>query len=55
MNDQNMKNLIEAAENLVNYFAYHNKNTTKSQDDKITLLADALLKIKSTSNKNMEV
>lgn len=45
-NDENIKNLILAAQNLVNYFAYHNKNTTKQQDYKIMELADALMKLK---------
>ena len=38
--------LIEAAENLVDYFKYHNKNTTKAQDEKIDDLAEILRIIK---------
>lgn len=37
-----MDEVIKAAENLVDYFKYHNKNTTKAQDEKISDLEDAL-------------
>jgi len=37
-----MDEVIRAAENLVDYFKYHNKNTTKKQDEKISDLEEAL-------------
>lgn len=43
-------NLIEVAEDLVNYFQYHNKNLTKAQDDKIDALAEALRLTKLEGN-----
>ena len=30
-----MEDLIRAAKDLVDYFKYHNKNTTKAQDEKL--------------------
>ena len=37
--------VIKAAENLVDYFKFHNKNTTKAQDGKISNLENALDKL----------
>lgn len=37
-----MDDVIKAAENLVDYFKYHNKNTTKAQDGKISDSENAL-------------
>lgn len=37
-----MESLIAAAGDLVDYFRYHNKNTTKAQDAKIEALAEIL-------------
>lgn len=37
-----MDEVIEAAENLIDYFKYHNKNITKMQDKKISDLEKAL-------------
>lgn len=34
LNILHLDNVIRAAENLINYFKYHNKNTTKAQDEK---------------------
>lgn len=42
LNILHLDSVIEAAENLVNYFKFHNKNTTKAQDGFIESLADAL-------------
>ena len=40
--EERVKQLVTAAENLVSYFQYHNKNITKKQEDMIDILSDAL-------------
>ena len=42
LKDMYMLDIIHAAENLVVYFRYHNKNLTKKQDEKISDLEEAL-------------
>lgn len=42
LNVLHLDGVIKAAESLVNYFKYHNKNITKAQDEKISDLEDAL-------------